>query len=79
MVVIQTQGEYKMRVDELQEKAKTTTYDARNPVFRVLQILGHLRDWDRGWGKRPCCGDSYRLLAGLAWKQIKSPSISCER
>jgi hypothetical protein len=33
-------GEYKTRVDKLQEKARTTTYDARNPVFRVLQILG---------------------------------------
>jgi hypothetical protein len=37
-------GEYKMRVDKLQEKARRTTHDARNPVFRVLQILGHLRD-----------------------------------
>lgn len=37
-------GEYKMRVDKLQERARRTTYDARNTVFRVLQILGHLRD-----------------------------------
>ena len=37
-------GEYKMRVAKLQETARRTTYDARNPVFRVLQILGHLRD-----------------------------------
>jgi hypothetical protein len=37
-------GEYKIRVDKLRESARRTTYDARNPVFRVLQILGHLRD-----------------------------------
>lgn len=37
-------GEYKMRVDKLRESARRTTYDARNPVFRVLQILGHLRN-----------------------------------
>jgi len=37
-------GEYKKRVLALQDLAKKETHDARNPVFRVLQILGHLRD-----------------------------------
>lgn len=37
-------GEYKRRVEELQKKAAAETYDARNPVFRVLQILARLRD-----------------------------------
>lgn len=37
-------GEYKKRVRQLQERAKKETHDARNPVFRVLQILEHLRD-----------------------------------
>jgi hypothetical protein len=37
-------GEYKSRVLALQQLAETSTHDARNPVFRVLQILGHLRD-----------------------------------
>ena len=37
-------GEYKRRVEELRSLAAETAYDARNPVFRVLQILGHLRD-----------------------------------
>ena len=36
-------GDYKRRIDELQELAARTTHDARNPVFRVLQILGHMR------------------------------------
>ena len=35
--------EYKARVEQLQELARNTTHDTRNPVFRVLQILGHLR------------------------------------
>ena len=25
--------------------AGSTTHDARNPVFRVLQIIGHMRDY----------------------------------
>lgn len=37
-------GEYKKRVLALQALAAKETHDARNPVFRVLQILGHLRD-----------------------------------
>jgi hypothetical protein len=37
-------GEYKKRVKKLRELAKEETYDARNPVFRMLQILEHLRE-----------------------------------
>lgn len=37
-------GEYKRRINELLALAEATTHDARNPVFRVLQILTHLRD-----------------------------------
>jgi hypothetical protein len=37
-------GEYKRRVQVLRELAAKETHDARNPVFRVLQILEHLRD-----------------------------------
>ena len=37
-------GEYKRRVEELRQLAATTTHDTRNPVFRVLQIIEHLRD-----------------------------------
>lgn len=37
-------GDYKRRIVELQTLAAETTHDARNPVFRLLQILGHLRD-----------------------------------
>lgn len=37
-------GDYKRRIGELQTLAAETTHDARNPVFRLLQILGHLRD-----------------------------------
>lgn len=36
-------GEYKRRVEELKVLARETTHDARNPVFRVLQILEHMR------------------------------------
>ena len=35
--------EYKARIDELREKAKTMANDTGNPFFRVLQILEHLR------------------------------------
>ena|SRR5216684_3601780 len=35
--------EYTRRVQSLQELARSTTYDARNPVFRLLQILAHMR------------------------------------
>lgn len=37
-------GEYKRRIEELRKLSAETTHDARNPVFRVLQILEHLRD-----------------------------------
>ncbi len=37
-------GEYKRRIQILQDRAANCAHDARNPVFRVLQILGHLRD-----------------------------------
>lgn len=37
-------GEYKKRVLALQSLAAKETHDARNPVFRVLQVLEHLRD-----------------------------------
>lgn len=36
-------GEYKRRIEELRTLARATTHDARNPVFRVLQILEHMR------------------------------------
>jgi hypothetical protein len=36
-------NEYTRRVRELQALAKCATHDARNPVFRLLQILEHLR------------------------------------
>lgn len=36
-------GEYKHRVEELMELAKRTTHDAKNPFFRMLQIIGHMR------------------------------------
>jgi hypothetical protein len=36
-------GQYKRRVEELKVLARETTHDARNPVFRVLQILEHMR------------------------------------
>lgn len=37
-------GEYKKRIQALQEMARRTTHDARNPFFRMLQIIEHLRD-----------------------------------
>jgi len=37
-------GEYKKKIEELKELASQTTHDTRNPFFRMLQILGHLRD-----------------------------------
>jgi hypothetical protein len=37
-------GEYKRRIEELRDLARSTTHDARNPVFRVLQVLEHMRD-----------------------------------
>lgn len=36
--------EYTKCVKELETRAAETTHDARNPVFRVLQILKHLRE-----------------------------------
>ena len=35
--------EYTSRIEELKVLAKDKTHDARNPVFRTLQILEHLR------------------------------------
>jgi len=35
---------YKECVEELREVARVTTHDTRNPFFRMLQILEHLRD-----------------------------------
>lgn len=37
-------GSYKQRIEELKVKAAKETHDARNPVFRVLQILERMRD-----------------------------------
>lgn len=37
-------GEYKKRIEALSELAQNTTHDARNPVFRMLQIMGHMRE-----------------------------------
>ena len=37
-------GEYKRRVEELRILARKFTHDAKNPVFRTLQVLEHLRD-----------------------------------
>ena len=37
-------GEYKRKVNELLSKAQTEKQDTGNPVFRVFQILGALRD-----------------------------------
>jgi len=37
-------GEYKKRVEQLRLLAKKTTHDARNPFFRMLQIIEHTRD-----------------------------------
>jgi hypothetical protein len=37
-------GDYKRRVNELEKRAAETTHDARNPVFRILQVFAHMRD-----------------------------------
>ena len=37
-------GEYKRRVELLLDKARKEKQDTGNPVFRVFQILGALRD-----------------------------------
>jgi hypothetical protein len=37
---------YQNMVEQLKNKAKTTTKDFGNPFFRVLQILGHVRNKD---------------------------------
>ena len=39
-------GDYKNRVGELRQLAKHTTHDARNPFFRMLQIIEHMKDWN---------------------------------
>lgn len=36
-------GEYKSRIEQLRLLAKDTTHDARNPFFRMLQIMEHMR------------------------------------
>jgi len=36
-------GEYKKRIEQLRLLAKNTTHDARNPFFRMLQIMEHMR------------------------------------
>ena len=38
-------GAYASRVAALRVEAARTTHDARNPVFRLLQILEHMKDW----------------------------------
>lgn len=37
-------GEYRRRIEEMRVMAAAVTYDARNPFFRILQILEHLRE-----------------------------------
>jgi hypothetical protein len=37
-------GKYKQCIDDLRKLAKETTYDARNPFFRMLQIIEHMRE-----------------------------------
>ncbi len=37
-------GKYKQSIEDLRLLAKKETYDAKNPFFRILQILEHLRD-----------------------------------
>jgi len=37
-------GEYKKRIEKLRLLAKNTTHDVRNPFFRMLQILEHMKD-----------------------------------
>jgi hypothetical protein len=36
-------GEYKRRIEQLRVLAKQTTHDAKNPFFRMLQIIEHMR------------------------------------
>lgn len=36
-------GQYRQQVEALRSLARQTTHDARNPVFRMLQILEHMR------------------------------------
>jgi len=36
-------GVYKRRIEELQAQARIDTHDARNPFYRMLQIMGHMR------------------------------------
>lgn len=37
-------GEYKKRIEQLRELAKKETHDTKNPFFRMLQIMEHMRD-----------------------------------
>ncbi len=36
--------DYKVRIAYLMAEASTTTHDTRNPFFRMLQIIEHMRD-----------------------------------
>ncbi|MFC1719914.1 hypothetical protein ACFL00_02085 [Pseudomonadota bacterium] len=36
-------GEYKRRIEQLRTLAKQSTHDAKNPFFRMLQIVEHMR------------------------------------
>jgi len=38
--------EYAKRIAHLADVARKTTHDAKNPFFRMLQIIGHLRSED---------------------------------
>ena len=37
-------GEYRKRIEQLRLLAKNTTHDSRNPFFRMLQIIEHMRE-----------------------------------
>jgi len=37
-------GEYKKRIEQLRGKAKEITYPIKNPFFRMLQIIEHMRE-----------------------------------
>ena len=37
-------GEYKRRIEQLMTLAKQTTHPAKNPFFRMLQIMEHMRE-----------------------------------
>lgn len=37
-------GEYKNRIGQLKDMAKESTHDTKNPFFRMLQIIEHMRE-----------------------------------